>query len=108
LKEAKERRRSALDKFQSALFEVFDANRNTWLAVIRVLAEVDCLLSLSKASAALEMPACRPSLVQSPSALIDFKQLRHPALILKGEFIPNDVQLGANVRDRIILLTGEF
>jgi DNA mismatch repair protein MSH6 len=107
LKEARERRRSALDKFQTALFEIFDAHRNKWLGVIRVLAEVDCLLSLAKASMALETPSCRPDFVPSPSALVDFKQLRHPALILKGDFIPNDIQLGINGRDRIVLLTGE-
>jgi DNA mismatch repair protein MSH6 len=101
-------RRVALDRFQSTLFEVFDAHRATWLAVIRVLAEVDCLISLSKASAALETPACRPILEESSSAFIDFKQLRHPALLLKGDFIPNDVELGSNGRDNIVLLTGEL
>ncbi len=80
-----------------------------WLRAIRVLAELDCLFSLAKASSALGEPACRPELVEGDEAFIDFEELRHPALAasssLKGDFIPNDVKLGGDV-GRIALLTG--
>lgn len=107
LKEARERRKAALDKFQTILFETFDGFRPTWLSVVKILAEVDCLLSLAKSSANLDSPRCRPLFEEQHVASIDFKDLRHPALIVKGDFIPNNVRLGVNAEERIILLTGE-
>lgn len=82
-------------------------DRSVWLRAIRVLAELDCLFSLAKSSIALGEPSCRPQLVEGDAALVDFEQLRHPALVAngKGEFIPNDVKLGGDV-GRIALLTG--
>jgi DNA mismatch repair protein MSH6 len=43
--------------------------------------------------------------VESDEAFIDFKDLRHPALCLRSDFISNDVQLG-NAVPRQTLLTG--
>src|SRR6478735_8847547 len=70
-----------------------------------VLAELDCLLSLAKASADLDEPKCRPTIVESEQSFIDFKDLRHPAMCLRSDFISNDVQLGGAV-PRQALLTG--
>jgi DNA mismatch repair protein MSH6 len=76
-----------------------------------VLAELDCLFSLAKSSAALGEPSCRPELVEGEAAFVEFEELRHPALCvsssLKGDFIPNDVRLGGDV-GRIALLTGKW
>ncbi len=72
---------------------------------IRVFAELDCLLSLAKASADLDEPRCRPTIVDSEQAFLDFQQLRHPAMCLRSDFISNDVQLGGKV-PRQALLTG--
>ncbi|EPS94078.1 hypothetical protein FOMPIDRAFT_1170017 [Fomitopsis schrenkii] len=109
LKEARENRNTAIKEFKSRLFAEFDADRSVWLRAVRVLAELDCLFSLAKASTALGEPSCRPELVEGDSAWIDFEELRHPALCagtgLKGDFIPNDVKLGGAV-GRIALLTG--
>ncbi|KAM5536095.1 hypothetical protein V8D89_010194 [Ganoderma adspersum] len=109
LKEARENRNTAIKDFKNRLYAEFDADRSVWLRAIRVLAELDCLFSLAKASSALGEPACRPELVEGDEAFIDFEELRHPALVasfsLKGDFIPNDVRLGGHV-GRIALLTG--
>ncbi|GBE83778.1 DNA mismatch repair protein [Sparassis crispa] len=109
LKEARENRNSAIKGFKNRLFAEFDVDRSVWLRAIRVLAELDCLFSLAKSSAALGEPACRPELVEGDAAWIEFEELRHPALCvsssLKGDFIPNDVKLGGDV-GRIALLTG--
>ncbi|KAI0739110.1 DNA mismatch repair protein Msh6 [Daedaleopsis nitida] len=109
LKEARENRNTAIKEFKNRLFAEFDADRSVWLRAIRVLAELDCLFSLAKASSALGEPACRPQLIEGDEAFIDFEDLRHPALCastsLKGDFIPNNVKLGGNV-GRIALLTG--
>jgi DNA mismatch repair protein MSH6 len=109
LKEARENRNTAIKNFKQRVFTEFDADRAVWLRAVRVLAELDCLFSLAKSSAALGEPVCRPELVEGHAAFVDFEELRHPALCiskgLKGDFIPNDVKLGGDV-GRIILLTG--
>ncbi|RPD75422.1 DNA mismatch repair protein Msh6 [Lentinus tigrinus ALCF2SS1-7] len=106
LKEARENRNTAIKEFKNRLFAEFDADRGVWLRAIRVLAELDCLFSLAKASSALGEPVCRPELVEGDEAFMDFKELRHPALAsLKGDFIPNDMRLGSDV-GRVALLTG--
>ncbi|KAA1472424.1 DNA mismatch repair protein Msh6 [Dentipellis sp. KUC8613] len=107
LKEARETRNAVVKNFKFRLFAEFDKDRSVWLRAVRVLAELDCLFSLAKASNALGEPACRPELVEGDTAWFDFQELRHPAMALrtKVDFIPNDVKLGDGV-GRIALLTG--
>ena len=63
-------------------------------------------MSLAKASTALGEPVCRPEFVQRDDAVIEFEELRHPAMCLRrGDFIPNDVKMGGDV-GRVVLLTG--
>ena len=71
----------------------------------RVVAELDCLVSLAMASHNLDTPKCRPEFIDSPQAFIDFQDLRHPSMCLRSDFIPNDVQLGGD-QARMTLLTG--
>ncbi|KAI5122644.1 hypothetical protein M0805_008727 [Coniferiporia weirii] len=105
LKETRENRNSAVKNFKFRVYAEFDKDRDVWLRAIRTLAELDCLFSLAKSSAAIGEPACRPEFVEE-GACLDFEELRHPALCLKSEsFIPNDVKLGGNVA-RVALLTG--
>lgn len=110
MKEARENRNTVIKEFKNRVFAEFDADRSVWLRAIRVLSELDCLLSLAKASTALGEPVCRPEFVEGDAAWVDFEELRHPALCvttgLKGDFIPNDVKLGGDV-GRIALLTGK-
>lgn len=106
LKEARENRTTAIKEFKGRLYGEFDTDRGVWLRAVRVLAELDCLFSLTKASVAIGEPSCRPEFVEGDAAFIDFKELRHPALTeLKTSFIPNDIKLGGDV-GRIALLTG--
>lgn len=105
LKEGRERRSTAVKEFKYRLYQEFDADRSVWLRAVRIMAELDCLLSLAKASKALGEPICRPELIDADHAFLDFEELRHPALSVKTDFIPNDVQLGGQV-GRIALLTG--
>lgn len=79
-----------------------------WLRAVRVLSELDCLFSLSKASSAIGSPACRPVFVEGESAVIDFGELRHPTVCLNPNitsFVDNDVSMGGDSAG-IILLTG--
>lgn len=106
LKEARENRNTAIKDFKGRLYAEFDTDRGVWLRAIRVLAELDCLLSLAKSSVAIGEPSCRPEIVDGDAAVIEFEELRHPTLsALRESFIPNDIKLGGDV-GRIALLTG--
>lgn len=48
--------------------------------MIKVVAQLDCLLSLSKSSAALGEPCVRPEVVEAETAFADFEELRHPCI----------------------------
>ncbi|KAF9225721.1 DNA mismatch repair protein Msh6 [Gyrodon lividus] len=106
LKEARENRNTAIKEFKGRLYAEFDADRGVWLRAVRVLAELDCLFSLAKSSAAIGEPSCRPEFVEGDAAFLEFEELRHPTLAdLRESFISNDVKLGGDV-GRIVLLTG--
>ncbi|KAG8973234.1 DNA mismatch repair protein msh6 [Tulasnella sp. 425] len=106
-KEAQETRNAAIRDFKAKLYSDFDADRDVWLRAVRVMAELDCLFSLAKSSAAIGEPSCRPEFVESDEAFVEFEQLRHPALCLKDDFIPNDVKMGKGCdTPGIMLLTG--
>jgi DNA mismatch repair protein MSH6 len=107
LKEARERKDGIMKSFKFRVYAEFDRDRGTWLRAVRVLAELDCLLGLAKASLALGEPACRPEFVDDDAAWVDFEELTHPVLAArsKSAFIPNDVALGGE-KGRIALLTG--
>jgi DNA mismatch repair protein MSH6 len=81
LKEARERKHTAVTEFQYTVFAEFDADYPTWMATIKAVAELDCLISLAKASASLGEPAVRPEIVESDHAIIEFEELRHPCVI---------------------------
>ncbi len=67
------------------------------------IARIDCLISFAKVS--LDNNYVRPEL--SSNNMLNVKDGRHPSveLLLKREFVPNDIQLGEG-RDNMVLLTG--
>jgi len=105
LQQEREKRNTAIKEYKYRIYSEFDTDRAMWLRAVKVIAELDCLFSLAKSSVAIGEPACRPTFVEADSAFVDFEELRHPALSVKGDFIPNDVRLGGKV-GRIALLTG--
>nr|WJN24935.1 mismatch repair protein [Tranzscheliella williamsii] len=106
IKEARETRLAALKQFHRTLFESFSEQSDVFLHAVKGIAEVDCLLSLAKASYAIGEPACRPELVENETALVEFEQLRHPCIAGENvDFIPNDIRLGGK-SDEVVILTG--
>ncbi|KAJ7184166.1 hypothetical protein C8R46DRAFT_1063114 [Mycena filopes] len=85
LKEARENRNAAIKAFKLRLFAEFDADRSVWLRAVRVFAELDCLFSLAKSSAAIGEPSCRPVFVEGDAAWVNFKELRHPTLCFERQ-----------------------
>lgn len=113
LKEARERRLAALKVFQDDVYRMFRDDLPSYAAAVRTLAQLDALLSLAKSSMALGMPRCRPELIEQNDAMLSFAQLRHPCMgpsVLTGasEFIPNDVALGGDVEEVMVLTGGNM
>ena len=78
----------------------------SWLAAVRIIAQLDCLISLAKASTSLGQPSCRPEFVDGEKSVLDLEDLRHPCLMDNvDDFIPNDIVLGG-ANPNLTLLTG--
>lgn len=106
LQEAEETHSQIIKEVASRFFRRFDADYETWLRAIRIISQLDCLVSLARASTMLGEPSCRPQFVDQERSVIEFEELRHPCMInTVDDFIPNDIQLGGDSA-RINLLTG--
>lgn len=111
LLEARETHRVLCDTLEQKMYARFDSDYKIWTSAVQVIAQMDCLISLVRASESLGSPLCRPAFVESDRAFLDFKELRHPCFIPGGssgtrDFIPNDVSLGQGGDGQIALLTG--
>lgn len=106
LQEAEETHSQIVKDVASSFFKRFDTDNETWLQAIRVVSQLDCLISLAKASTALGQPSCRPVFVDQERSVVEFEELRHPCMLNSvDDFIPNDIKLGGNDA-KINLLTG--
>lgn len=106
LQEAQETHSQIVKEVTGRFYARFDEHYATWLAAVRIISQLDCLISLAKASSSLGQPSCRPVFVDDERSILEFEELRHPCLLSSvGDFIPNDVQLGGS-QPNIDLLTG--
>ncbi|KAL2139440.1 hypothetical protein VTI28DRAFT_5160 [Corynascus sepedonium] len=106
LQETEETHSQIVKDVASRFFKRFDVDYEIWLQAIRIIAQLDCLISLAKSSSALGMPSCRPVFVGDDRSVVEFKELRHPCMInTVTDFIPNDIKLGGD-EAKINLLTG--
>lgn len=106
LQEGQETHGQIVKQVAGRFFARFDEEYATWLAAVRIIAQLDCLISLAKASSALGEPSCRPEFVEDERSVVEFEDLRHPCMLPNvTDFIPNDVKLGGDTPN-ISLLTG--
>ncbi|GAB7358302.1 hypothetical protein MBLNU230_g2376t1 [Neophaeotheca triangularis] len=107
LKEAQETHGQIVKAVAGRFFARFDQDYAVWLAAVRIIAQLDCLISLAKASFSLGAPSCRPEFVEDESekSVLEFETLRHPCIETTTNFIPNDIALGG-ATPAITLLTG--
>lgn len=106
LQEAEETHSQLVREVASRFFKKFDVDYDTWLQAIKIVSQLDCLVSLAKASASLGHPSCRPQFVDEERSTVDFQELRHPCMMnTVDDFIPNDIKLGGE-QANINLLTG--
>ena len=106
LQEARETHMQIVKGVAGRFYARFDEEYTTWLAAVRVVSQLDCLISLARASAALGEPSCRPIFVDDKRSVLDFEDLRHPCVLPSvTDFIPNDIKLGGD-EPKISMLTG--
>ena len=106
LQEAQETHGQIVKDVSARFFQKFDEDYATWLSAVRIVAQLDCLICLAKASSALGEPSCRPEFVDDERSTVEFEELRHPCMLPNvTDFIPNDVKLGGETPN-INLLTG--
>ncbi|KAK0721347.1 muts domain V-domain-containing protein [Apiosordaria backusii] len=106
LQETEETHSQIVKEVASRFFKKFDVDYEVWLQAIRIISQLDCLMSLAKSSSALGLPSCRPEFVDDERSVLHFEELRHPCMINRvDDFIPNDIHLGGD-QAKINLLTG--
>lgn len=106
LQERQETHAQIVRDVASRFYARFSEDYNEWLAAVKVVAQLDCLISLAKASASLGQPSCRPVFSDAERTTIEFEELRHPCMLTTvDDFIPNDIKLGGDTAN-IDLLTG--
>ncbi|KAL6238884.1 hypothetical protein BDW75DRAFT_189521 [Aspergillus navahoensis] len=106
LQEAQETHSQIVKEVSKRFYARFDEHYSTWLSAVRVVSQLDCLISLAKASSSLGEPSCRPTFVEDERSVLEFEELRHPCLLSSvDDFIPNDIELGGSAPN-INLLTG--
>jgi DNA mismatch repair protein MSH6 len=106
LQEAEETHGQIVREVATRFCARFDEEYKTWLAAVKIIAQLDCLISLAKASASLGEPSCRPEFSESKRTIVEFEELRHPCMLnTVDDFIPNDIRLGGDAAN-ISLLTG--
>lgn len=106
LQEAEETRSQLTREAALRFCKRFDADAEVWQEAIRIIAQLDCLISLAKASSSLSQPSARPTFVDEERSVIEFEELRHPCMLnTVDDFIPNDIRLGGEMAN-ISLLTG--
>lgn len=104
--EAQETHGQIVKEVAGKFFQAFDKDYDTWLAVVNIISNLDCLISLARASSSIGEPCCRPEFLDGSRSIIEFEDLRHPCMLGNvTDFIPNDVNLGGDAAN-ISLLTG--
>ncbi|KAL8741582.1 MAG: hypothetical protein Q9190_005831 [Brigantiaea leucoxantha] len=106
LQEAQETHGQIVKEVAGRFYARFDEEYTSWLAAVRIISQLDCLISLAKASSSLGEPSCRPRFVSDTRSVVQFSELRHPCLLPNvTDFIPNSISLGG-LEPNIDLLTG--
>jgi DNA mismatch repair protein MSH6 len=106
LQEAEELHTQVVKGVAGRFYAKFDEDYQDWFVAIKIVAQLDCLISLSRASASFGSPSCRPTFSNAERTVLEFEELRHPCMLATvTDFIPNDIKLGGTAPN-IDLLTG--
>lgn len=84
LLECRETHKTVVNEMQGRLYGRFDADYDKWMLVVRSVAHLDCLVSLSIFNdTGLGEPKCRPEFVEEEGirSFVEFEELRHPCIV---------------------------
>ncbi|OMH83414.1 DNA mismatch repair protein msh6 [Zancudomyces culisetae] len=127
--EAMEHYNAALRNYKLVLYQRWTKHYGLFVSAVRIISEIDALLSLAKASESMGFDSSRPEIVDitlnGNQPFLEFRDLRHPCLTVSGgeygsvsgrpsTFVPNDLLLGKLVNEHlpehddanVILLSG--
>lgn len=106
LQEARETHAQIVKEVAGRFYKRFDNDYECWSKAVKVISQLDCLVSLARASSAMGALSCRPQMIDVERSVLEFHELRHPTLLTTvSDFIPNDILLGGS-SPNINLLTG--
>jgi len=97
--------------FLAQLFHEFYAHQAHFRAAVRLISELDALLSLAMTSQSLSGSSCRPEFV-SPDAhgtsVLEVRNCKHPvaAARMGAAFVPNDAVMNAEGVPGVLVVTG--
>ncbi|CEM12621.1 unnamed protein product [Vitrella brassicaformis CCMP3155] len=112
LEDEEESLKNSYYPFLQRLFREFYEAYDFYCAAVRITAEIDCLISLAKASLGSgDGPMCRPEFVEwqeGEAAMLELRECRHPTVAAQiPNFIPNDTCLNTGgVDGGVLLVTG--
>jgi DNA mismatch repair protein MSH6 len=84
LLECRETHKNVVNEMQGRLYGRFDADYDKWMVVVRSVAHLDCLVSLSLFNdTGIGEPKCRPEFVDQEGirSFVEFEELRHPCIV---------------------------
>lgn len=105
LLEQKETHKLVCENLRFNMYSKFHTHYDVWMSVVKAIASIDCMISITKTSETMGYASCRPEFVDSDHGFLEFHELRHPCFTDTKEFIPNDVCLGGE-SPNFGLLTG--
>ena len=81
LQEAQETHGQIVKSTSQRFFARFSQDFASWSQAVKVVANLDCLISLARASASLGSPSCRPQFLEQERSVLEFEELRHPCVL---------------------------
>jgi len=106
LDSAEQKMKDSMFPFVSKIFKEFHQQHRAVSTAVNIVAEIDALISLSKASSP-DKPYCRPEFVERDEPLLDLRGCRHPVQETLHSFVSNDTQMGTeNNVAQVLLVTG--
>ncbi|KAL0482522.1 DNA mismatch repair protein MSH6 [Acrasis kona] len=104
--QAKEKRDIVLRGELRRIMKVFDDDYESWNRCMSCIAELDCLLSLTRTS--MNNGMCKVEFVDQPEPFLDLVEMSHPCVNTdQNPFVPNSTLLGPSPSNPLcIVVTG--
>ncbi|KAK6631688.1 hypothetical protein RUM43_013752 [Polyplax serrata] len=108
-KRAEEMKANILRDLSRRVFEQFSDKYEGWISAIQCVSVLDVLMSFTEYCKSEVAETCWPDFVEPESGVspfINIRNGRHPCLSVDNGFISNDINLGTDDFNNLVLLTG--